>query len=294
MFLRSVVVRLFLLLALAVSFDAQTPVAHPTSTFESVVAARFSKGDPAWKFEWFCPVSTDIVAARVLREYGAMFVASEAVILAPTCIYPGETSVIEFRKRLPTKSLVIAGVNVTLQTPAAEALQRAVMQAEELGMRISAYDGAIAGSRSYGDTLMLWNGRFFSGLDYWVRRGRLTEADRLAVSGMDLHKRIAQILTWESQGIYFSTDRTRSIFSSTAPPGSSQHLSMIAFDVAEYGRTEIREILRENGWHQTVVGDPLHFTFLGLQENELTMRGLRLVERGGNRYWVPTLVPIMR
>jgi len=287
--------RTFLTLAVLCLFagaNAGQPVI--SQTFESFLASRFAKTDPEWKLDAFCPISTDVVAARVLREYGAVFAAADTVTLPMVCIYSGEDEVLKFQKRIPTSAIDITGVRVTLQAKAAESLQKAASEAAGIGLTLTPYDGPIAGSRSYGDSLKLWNGRFFSALDYWTKNGRLTEEDRSTVAGADLRRRIEIILKWESQGIFFSTDRTRSIFSSTAPPGSSQHLSMLAFDVAEYGRPQIRDILQRHGWYQTIVGDPLHFTFLGVQENALPARGLRLVERGSNRYWVPNLVTVTR
>jgi hypothetical protein len=257
-------------------------------SFEEYLTARFAQADPSWNLGTLCPVDSNVVAARVLREYGSMFIA-DAVHLPDTCMFAGEGEVKRFQKKLETKTVYSGGIAITLQTQAAEALQAAVEQATREGLSIRPLDGAIAGSRSYGDTLMLWNGRFFKALDYWTRRGRLTADDREAISRVDLQKRIEMIMEWEALGIYFSTDRTRSIFTSTAPPGASQHLSMIAFDAVEYGHPAVREILNRNGWYQTVVGDPPHFTYLGWREAELPRRGLQLIARGSHRYWVPKL-----
>lgn len=258
-------------------------------SFEEYLTARFTQADPSWNLGALCPVDSNIVAARVLREYGSMFVAGDSVELPDTCMFGGEAGVKRFQKQLKTKTVYSGGIPITLQLQAADGLQASIEQAAREGFSIRPLDGAIAGSRSYGDTLMLWNGRFFRALDYWTRHGRLTAADRDAISRVDLEKRIEMIIEWEARGIYFSTDRTRSIFTSTAPPGASQHLSMIAFDVVEYGQPTVREILNSNGWFQTVVDDPPHFTYLGLHEGELPGRGLQLVARGSHRYWVPNL-----
>jgi hypothetical protein len=37
-----------------------------------------------------------------------------------------------------------------------------------------------------------------------------------------------------SEGMYFSLDFSKSILSSVAPPGASQHLALLAFDVKEH------------------------------------------------------------
>jgi hypothetical protein len=258
-------------------------------SLEMFLAQRFGKSDPPWELEKLCPVTTNVVAARVFREYGAMFAAADSITLPETCLYEGEPEVQRFQKKLETKLVLSGGIWIDLQGPAAEAMRKAIEEAAGRNLSIRPLDGRIAGSRTYGDTLMLWNGRFFSALEYWTRRGRLTQQDRDSISRLDLRRRIEQIMEWEANGIYFSTDRSRSIFSSTAPPGTSQHLSKIAFDVAEFGRPEVREILNRNGWYQTVVGDPPHFTFLGIAEADLPSRGLQLVVKGSYFYWVPKL-----
>src|SRR5688500_622458 len=47
--------------------------------FEDVLAKRFFS-DPEWTFEKFCPVSANIVARRVLEDYGSMFAAHESIV----------------------------------------------------------------------------------------------------------------------------------------------------------------------------------------------------------------------
>ncbi len=280
-----------LLLILPLTIFTQ-PLEVPT--FETVLSNRYKKADPSWTFEKFCPVSTNIVAARVLAEYGAIFAATESVTLPPGCMYRGESEVLRFQKELNKRSVEPGSVRITLQATAGDALQKALGEAYLEGLKITPLDGAIAGSRTYGDTLMLWNGRFFSALDHWTRNSRLTATDRDMISRLDLQKRIEKIIEWESQGIYFNTSRTRSIFTSTAPPGTSQHLSMLAFDIVEYGQPRVIAIMNRNGWYQTVIGDPPHFTFLGIPEPELPGRGLLQVAKGSYRYWVPNLPKFRR
>jgi hypothetical protein len=47
--------------------------------------------------------------------------------------------------------------------------------------------------------------------------------------------------------------------------------------------------LNRNGWFQTIVDDPPHFTYLGVAETELPSRGLQLIWKGGYKYWIPHL-----
>ncbi|MEO8041635.1 MAG: hypothetical protein ABI646_03395 [Acidobacteriota bacterium] len=261
--------------------------------FDEVLEKRLSteaKGTE-WNLERFCPVSSSIVSLRVLQSYGAVFVANDSVRLPPTCVYKGDAAVVRFQKSLQKMPLDINGIRVELQTGAAQALESAIGEAAAIGASISAFDGLIAGSRSYGDTLMLWNSRLFPGMEFWIKRGRLSPADRDSIARLDQPDKVAKVLEWESQGIFFSTDRTRSIFTSTAPPGASQHLALLAFDVTEYWNPKVQAILNRNGWFQTVVDDPVHFTFLGFPEYELPSRGLIAVSKGGRQYWVPNLPP---
>ena len=246
-------------------------------------------GADAWAFEKFCPVSTSVIARRVIESYGSMFVANDSVNLPATCIHSGEAQVLAFQKKIPRTPIEIRGVPINLQSAAAQALQLAIDEASCSGVTISPLDGSIAGGRSYGDTLMLWNARVFPALSFWSHRGKLTAIDIDGLAKLDLEKKIEKILEWESQGIYFSPDRTRSILTSTAPPGTSQHLALLAFDVVEFRNPPVRATLNKNGWFQTIVDDPAHFTYLGLPESELPGRGLIAVAKGGHQYWIPHL-----
>ena len=48
-------------------------------------------------------------------------------------------------------------------------------------------------------------------------------------------------------------------------------------------------VLARHGWFQTVLSDLPHFTYLGLDEHELSARGLRRVEAAGQTFWVPDM-----
>jgi hypothetical protein len=285
---------LFLAMLLIIS-SAVPCLAQPLRPvyFDEILERRLSSNSKGaeWNLERFCPVSSSIVSLRVLQNYGAVFVANDSVKLPTTCIYKGERDVLQFQKSVERMPLDIGGVRIDLQAGAARALESAISEAAAIGITITPYDGAIAGGRSYGDSLMLWNSRVFPAMDFWIRRGRLSEADRDAIARLDLPDKVAKVLEWESRGIFFSTDRTRSILTSTAPPGASQHLALLAFDVTEYWNLKVRAILNKNGWFQTVVDDPVHFTFLGFPESELPGRGLTAVSKGGRQYWIPNLPP---
>jgi hypothetical protein len=89
--------------------------------------------------------------------------------------------------------------------------------------------------------------------------------------------------------MYFAKDLSKSIIYSVAPPGTSQHLSMLALDITEHDDAAVREIMARNGWHQTVVSDLPHFTYLGVPESELPALGLKKVNDGGRSYWLPSI-----
>src|SRR4030095_9781085 len=257
--------------------------------FDQVVEKRF--GSEGWSFEKFCPVSTDVVSRRVLQSYGAMFVASDSIKVPSTCVHRGEGDQRRYQTALDRRPLEMNGARIDLQNGAAASLEAVIAEVSAGGSSISPLDGSIAGGRTYGDTLMLWNSRVFPAMDFWIRRGRLPDTARDEIARLELPKKVEKILEWESQGIYFSPDRSRSILTSTAPPGTSQHLAMIAFDVVEFRNPTVRAVLNKNGWFQTIVDDPAHFTYLGFPEIELPSRGLLAVFKGGQLCWIPNMLP---
>jgi hypothetical protein len=106
---------------------------------------------------------------------------------------------------------------------------------------------------------------------------------------MSPFEQVPAVLSLEEQGIFFAKDLSKSIIYSVAPPGASQHLSMLAFDVTEFNDPKVRKILANYGWFQTVVSDLPHFTYLGSVENELKNRGLKKFVFDGREFWLPEL-----
>ncbi|MCA1616491.1 MAG: hypothetical protein LC800_20835, partial [Acidobacteria bacterium] len=113
------------------------------------------------------------------------------------------------------------------------------------------------------------------------------EADRLR--GLAREAQLARVLEFEARGVYFSKCMTKSILHSVAAPGASQHLALLAFDVAEFTDARVREILARRGWFQTVRSDLPHFTYLGIREEELPRLGLKRIDEDGQTFWVPDL-----
>jgi hypothetical protein len=64
---------------------------------------------------------------------------------------------------------------------------------------------------------------------------------------------------------------------------------MLAFDATEYRDPRARRLLARHGWFQTVLSDLPHFTYLGLDEEELPARGLRRIGLDGQEFWIPDL-----
>ena len=282
---------IFLLVLSTVSTTAQSVVG---ADFLDVISGRAAaKAEKVSKrkndFEKVCPIDKSSFAKKVLSEYGAMFVTSDKVISPPTCRFLDDGEVASFQSKLNMNSVVVHGIQMQLQKAAADALNAVVADAVGQGIRIRTLDGAIAGARSYSDTVRLWNSRFATALRYWSGRRRISPEEAEAIIEIPLEQQVERVMAWESQGMMFGTNRRSSIFASTAPPGASQHLSLIAIDIAPPLTPTVIALMNAHGWFQTVKGDKPHFTFLGLTEKELPGRGLKALIFDGTLYWVPNI-----
>jgi hypothetical protein len=277
--------KLFVLLLISV---IPTMIAAQSSLFLRTAAERSRLSGHRFESE-VCNVNKDPIAARVFRDYGSIFVTSESVLVPSKCVFDSPATTTEFQSRMKLSGQRIANADITLQSEAMKALNVALQEASERQLRITPLDGSIAGLRSYEDTVKLWNSRFYRALDHWQRRGRISKEDADAARDLTAYEQVPLVLKWEERGIWFSTGFSRSILTSVAAPGTSQHLSGLAFDVVEYRDSRIRAILNKHGWFQTVASDEPHFTYLGNDENELPARGLKPVVRGGYKYWIPAI-----
>jgi hypothetical protein len=232
--------------------------------------------------------SGDVVSKRLLQEYGAVFVARGGVKLPEVVIFRDSAEVDVFQSILEISKREIGGFSVELQTPAMAGLQAASADATAAGLTITPR-GADSARRGYDETVALWLSRVEPALEHWTAERRLSETEADHIRSLTTHEQIEEVLKLEEQGIYFAKDLSKSILYSVAPPGTSQHLSLLAFDVAEFENASVREILGRYGWFQTVVSDLPHFTFLGTQEAELPTLGLMKVQDGGFTFWVPDL-----
>ena len=245
------------------------------------------RGAQRVSFDSICSIERSPLARRVLFEYGSIFTSTTNVRLPGTCIFSDSDEVEHFQAKLKTRRLTFGYTEIELQAAAIEQLENARAEATRLGLRISPLDGKIAGRRSYEDTVRIWNSRFHRALDHWVRRGKIQPEDAEKARSASIRKQVDMVVAWESRGYYFSTNFSKSIFYSVAPPGTSQHLSLLAFDVVESGNPSVRKLLNKYGWFQTIRTDQPHFTFLGVAESELPRRGLKNIIHQGNSYWVP-------
>jgi len=234
------------------------------------------------------PDQSDEVGWRVLSEYGAVLVARGGAVPPPFMIFPDGKAVDTWQASLKTTRANLGGTWIELQAPAMTALVEARTEAQMAGLNISPRD-TDAGRRSYEDTVKLWASRVNPGLDHWMQDGRVSPEEAGRIRALGPSDQVPEILQLEKDGLYFSKDFSKSILYSVAAPGTSQHLSMLAFDVKENEDSSVRSILGSHGWFQTVSSDTPHFTFLGIAEDQLLALGLKKVTTAGRTFWVPRL-----
>lgn len=224
----------------------------------------------------------------LLREYGAVFVARGGVTPPDRIVFQDEAAVSAFQKGVPSSSEKIGGFNVYLQTPAMAALREARLEAAKARLSITPRS-ADSSRRDYTHTVTLWASRVNPGLAYWTAKGKVTRAEADRIRRLTAFEQVPEILALETRNIFFAKSLDKSIIYSVAPPGTSQHLSMLALDVKEFDNARVRDILARHGWFQTVTSDLPHFTYLGVEENEMPELGLKKVENSGRTFWVPDI-----
>jgi len=281
--------------------DIRQPIASSLSELEEI-AERF-KSSPFYQtlaraldsrgmtVENVCDVN-NAVARRLLAEYGAVFLATERALVPPSLVFRGETEVTAFQSSTQPQAEMFGADVIELQPAAMTALVAAREEAMAAGFDITPRGGAEAGRRGYADTLRLWASRFLPALEYWTVQEQLSFAEAKCLRGLAPQEQLVEVLKLEERGLFFSKDFSKSILYSVAAPGASQHLSLLAFDVAEFREPRVRAILAQHGWHQTVLSDLPHFTFLGFREKELPRLGLRravLKATPQQTFWIPNL-----
>ena len=238
--------------------------------------------------ELVLPDEADEVGTRVLKDYGAIFVARGGAVAPPVLVFADEAAVREWQAGVRTTRAQIGGVGVELQSPAMTALMEARTEAQAAKLDITPR-GTDAARRSYEETVKLWQSRVNPGLTHWANEGRLDKEEAARIRQLSPREQVPEILRLEADGLFFSTDFKKSILYSVAAPGTSQHLSMLALDVKENDNAQVRAILARHGWFQTITTDKPHFTFLGVKEDELPSLGLKRVSNEGRAFWIPDL-----
>jgi hypothetical protein len=228
---------------------------------------------------------------RLLAEYGAVFVTTATP--PPAIIFKDAAEVERFQASLSLGSDTFGEHTVELQSEAVAALRRAADELRDRGKTISAR-AADSGGRSYADTVSLWTRNVTRGMAHWLELNRIGQEDATRILGLAPVDQVAIILELEeSEELYFGTYFNRSILYSVAAPGASQHLAMLAFDVAEYEDRSVEQSLNRHGWYRTVANDLPHFTYLGHVEDRLPDLGLKLITReygeASYQFWVPDL-----
>ena len=234
---------------------------------------------------------TSPVEQRLFAEYGAIFVTT--AVPPPTIIFAESAEVEAFQAQLSVSRARLGDYEVPLQSEAMDALIRAASEMNDREGQITAR-AEDSGGRSYQDTVNLWNRNVTRGLNHWQGEGRITPERAEQIRGLAPKDQVAVVLDIENnEQVYFGTFFDRSILYSVAAPGASQHLSLLAFDVAQYQDAEVEAVLGRFGWFRTVPNDLPHFTYLGHSLDRLPDLGLTRTERSyGDRaygFWVPDL-----
>ena len=243
------------------------------------------------KLSEVCNIDEDIVAERVFADYGAIFATAFAnpnVRFPNKCVFT-ETEAQDYQAKANPTTYTLGGIQITLQKPAMDALLSALKEAGTKNLRITPRGSSESASRTYADTVRLWNSRFFPALNYWVGRGKIPRETAETVKKMPMHDQVAQVLEWEKLRLWFSKDLSKSILYSVAAPGASQHIFMLALDVEQFSNKQVRDILAKHGWFQTVQSDLPHFTYLGVSRDKLGSFGLVRKVVGGQEFWIPNL-----
>ncbi len=275
-------------LGIVIGGEIRAQCAPSTPDFYKTADKKMRKNHARSLFE-ACPVAENLGARTILREYGAIFVAGSGAVVPSRCVFENEDEVAEFQKLLRTSTKSVGGIRITLQEPAMKALDAAIEEAAGKGLSITPRGGSRAAARSFAATKSLWDSRFLPGLAHWRGRGKITAAEAEEARNAPIPEQVSMVLKWEQEGIFFAKDFSKSILFSVAAPGASQHISLLALDVSQFGDRRVREILASHGWFQTVRSDLPHFTFLGVREVELPRLGLVRVQIAGHDYWVPDI-----
>jgi hypothetical protein len=231
------------------------------------------------------------VELRLFSEYGGVFVTMATP--PPTVIFRDAAEVESFQSSLRIRRADIGDYEIALQAEAMDALIRTASEMDDREGQLTARADD-SGGRTYDDTVRLWARNVTRGLDHWEAEGRISSERARSIRDLAPVEQIPVILELEDrEQLYFGTFLNRSILYSVAAPGASQHLTLLAFDVAEYKDEIVEEALNRQGWFRTVPNDLPHFTYLGHGRDALEDLGLKRVsydyDQRSYSFWVPDL-----
>ena len=183
----------------------------------------------------------------LLRAYGAAFIDPDpAVKFPPKVVFNNEQETQAFQSTL-TMDKITGTNNCYLQKSAAAALNKARSQ-QNFSLK-SGY-GASDCTRNYATNLRFWRKYANQNTLDKVREGK-----------------------------------ERAILGVVAPPGASQHLWGLAIDL-RVSNPKQRQALYDNGWFQTVENDVPHWTYVGVNADNLSTLGLKNKVIRGISYWL--------
>ncbi|MDX1985634.1 MAG: D-alanyl-D-alanine carboxypeptidase family protein [Candidatus Obscuribacter sp.] len=243
------------------------------------VRTAYSRGRPLHQI---CDPA-EPVSAAILAQYGALYVSEPQLVLPSNCI-PTRQELSEFSRRVVFENRTIDGIQVSFQRPALDAFMGAREAASARGLSIRP-NGTNATLRDYETTVEIWQRNLQAGINvHGAAAGRQTE-----LLSPDIRLSIAVVLDLEKSGLLLGSGGGKSILQVAAPPGTSQHISGLAVDIVEHEDAQVRQIMADNGFYQTIANDFTHFTYLGLKSDQLSAVGLAPREIEGRTFYVPVL-----
>jgi len=278
------------------AFTAMLLSCSSTVTISAVPVAHASEDVPAdltsGVYQKHLPerfvIPRDDVGKLILREYGSLYVARNGAVPPSQLVFRDEADVAEFQSSVEIANHNFHGTVIELQSAAMRALLDAADDGRTQGLTIDPR-GTRAGRRHYALTADLWTERVKAGMTHWVALHKISLAEARRIEALPAFDQVPEILSLEAKKLFFAKDFAKSILYSAAPPGASQHLSMLAVDIEENADPRVRAALAKHGWFQTVTSDLPHFTYLGVKEDELPSLGLTAVRQANRTFWVPDL-----
>jgi len=224
---------------------------------------------------------------KVKKEYGALWTnKSPKIKLPPRFIFNSQLELSQYQKKLDLRTHP-RYPECVLQRDALENLLLAEKEALNNRIKISPR-GKDSCLRSYQKTLELWLSRVEPNLEYYLKNHKISKEEALLIKNAKTKKQVELILSLEKErNLLFDKYRKTSILRSVAAPGTSQHLSGLAFDLKEYNNPKTRKIMNKFGWYQTVIDDIPHFTYLAFNP-EFAPEQYELVKvlKNNFEYWI--------